>query len=372
MSKSEEAIQLIRSCFGSNGVWASSARYKNQCWTRDFCLATSHLLMLDGNLKNLDLAEKHLINIADRQGKDGKIPILYLDSEQEFIEDKKKRTQESGKMSFMLQRHLAGQLENLTPHTRDSEVLFIITVDRFLKNHPAVAEKTRKKLKDCSENALKYVETILDKEHHLIPGADWRDTRLDLNDKTVLTNACLLFNAYSILGYILKAENVRKSIRSIFWNGKFFRDYPGCENFDILGNSLVVLYDIADEEQKDRIFKESLLLQTPFGFKMTDTFLPALDQNEKLIMDRDKAVIWPFTNGFLILAMILKGDKFWPDIAEDMISRWEKLKGFYEWYDIKEGNGYGSPNQIWSAALYLRCQEVLKIIKMKNNHLQFI
>ena len=35
------------------------------------------------------------------------------------------------------------------------------------------------------------------------------------------------------------------------------------------------------------------------------------------------------------------------------------LDGFYEWYDIEKGNGYGSENQVWSAALYLKVEQIL-------------
>src|SRR5439155_856587 len=152
------------------------------------------------------------------------------------------------------------------------------------------------------------------------------------------------------------------------WNGKYFIDYPSMEkniscsnNFDILGNSLSILNDIASEEQIESIFRFVMDLATPFGFKMTDTFLPALNLEEKELMQNHKAVIWPFTNGYMLDAMITKGTSNWQSIAKKEFSKWEKLIGFYEWYDIEKGKGYGSIDQVWSAALYLRIHAKLNL-----------
>src|SRR5579885_2038885 len=87
-NKTKEAIHLIKKCVGKNGVWASSDRYKNQCWTRDFCLATLPLFLEHKELKNTDIVKKHLLEISKKQESNGKIPILYLDNEKEFIKDK--------------------------------------------------------------------------------------------------------------------------------------------------------------------------------------------------------------------------------------------------------------------------------------------
>jgi hypothetical protein len=354
--KDKKAIALIQSCFGKRGIWASTIRYKNQCWTRDFCLATCPLLLNKSSLfhdpnKVMNLIQRHLLELAQRQKPNGKIPILYLDNEVTFVEDKTRQSKRTGKQPFMLQRYLKGELENLTPHTRDSEVLFIITVHEFLKNHVDIHIKETL-IKACSK-ALEYVRNIL--KNNLIPGADWRDTRDDLDHQTVLTNACLLYQAYLVMNQKEEADQVAQIIKSQFWNHEFFLDYHGSNNFDLIGNSLAVLFDLANENQRELIFQHVINnYSSPFGFIMKDTFLPALSEEEKLIMASDKAVIWPFTNGFMLHAMIIKGNQKWKDIAQEEFKKWEKLDGFYEWYDIRKGQGYGSVDQVWSAALYLR------------------
>ncbi len=360
-SKEKYAYDLIERCKGVKGVWASTGRYSNQCWTRDFCLTICPLLLL-GSESDINLVEKHLFELVKRQKFDGKIPILYLDDEKKFLRNKIERALEQKTMSFMLSRYLDDELENLTPHTRDSEVLFIIAIDELVKtlkkqnDFPDTDKYTL--LMNSARHALDYVKTIL--KDDLIHGADWRDTRDDLNDKAVLTNACYLYKVYKIFNLHEEAEKVKKILQKDYWNGTYFRDYPESDSFDILGNSLTVLFDIATLDQMNSIFEYAMEnLSTPHGFKMTETFLPALNLKEKEVMERDCAVIWPFIGGFLLSSMITKGGKKWYDIANKEFDKWENLQGFNEWYDVLEGNGYGSQDQIWSATLYLRVKRNL-------------
>jgi hypothetical protein len=380
-SKINDALDLIERCKGVKGVWASTGRYNNQCWTRDFCLTVCPLLLQTDSQSDLDLVGTHLFEITKRQKDNGKVPILYLDNEKKFLKDKIQRLVEQKTMSFMLTRYLDDELENLTPHTRDSEVLFIIAVDQFVKKCNDVIKctilmnSTRKTLANkctilmnSARKALAYVETIL--KDDLIQGADWRDTREDLDDKQVLTNQCYLYKAYKILGFDVKAMKIMQILNRDYWNGSYFKDFPGSDRFDILGNSLTVLNEIASKDQMDLIFEYAMNnLSTPHGFKMTETFLPALDQKEKEVMDRDGAVIWPFIGGFLLSGMITRGGGRWISVAEKEFEKWEKLQGFFEWYDIVDGNGYGSQDQIWSAALYLRVRQNL-IDHPDHDHLQ--
>jgi hypothetical protein len=359
--KTDEAYSIIKKCVGKKGVWASSDRYSNQCWTRDFCLATYPLFLQDDELKDHDLVKTHLLEIVKKQSVTGKIPILYLDDEKQFLDDKIKKSIKNRSISFMLQRYLDNEIENLTPHTRDSEVLFIIAVSEFLKKCTVDTTETIEILLDASAMALKYVETIL--VDGLIPGADWRDTRIDLNDKNVLTNACLLYQAYKVLNENEKADRIKDIIQEKYWNGKHFVDYPGSDKFDILGNALAVIYDISDFLQRELIFAYTMTLSTPYGFKMEETFLPSLTEKEQNIMSEDKAVIWPFTNGFILNAMLLKGDEKWKNIAANEFKKMITQKGFYEWYDIRKGSGYGSENQVWSAALFLRTKSIITFSK---------
>jgi hypothetical protein len=363
-SKEQCALDLIEKCKGVKGVWASTGRYNNQCWTRDFCLTVCPLLLSRGSQKDIELVKTHITEIIQRQRSDGKIPILYLDDEKQFLRSKIDRLREHNQMSFMLTRYLDGELENLTPHTRDSEVLFIIAVGQLvgaLNKRETFCEDDQLFIffaSQAAHRALHYVKTIL--KDDLIHGADWRDTREDLDDRAVLTNACYLYKVYKIFNLQQEADRVKEILMRDYWNGTYFRDYPGSDAFDILGNSLSVIHDIASKDMMDSIFNHAMKnLSTPYGFKMTETFLPALNETESKVMQRDSAVIWPFISGFLLSSMVLGGGKQWYDVAKKEFDKWEKLQGFYEWYDIVDGNGYGSQDQIWSAALYLRVKQNL-------------
>jgi glycogen debranching enzyme len=272
----------------------------------------------------------------------------------------------------MLKRWLDNSLGDLTPNTRDSEVLFIITACEYLLSLSSEVRSNCRKLHASVRLAMNYIENNI-LSNGLIAGADWRDVREDLDDKTVLTNACFLYKAYELMTILaenttveerllLKVMETRDAIQSKFWNGKYFDDYPECSKFDLLGNSLVILYGISTNEQSKSIFKHVKKSAVLHGFPTSETFLPPLNETEKNIMDRDQAVIWPFTNGFMLEAMLKSGNDKWIKYASNMYNKWSNLPGFFEWYDIVDGNGYGSPNQVWTAALYLRVGDIVNAI----------
>lgn len=415
-SKVEEAKALLGQLAGPKGVWASKSRYRNQCWTRDFCLALAPCLPAS-------VQETHLDQLFLRQTPSGKIPILFLDDDLAFLREKVPRSVSSGEMSFMLKRYLEdGNLSNLTQATRDSEILFVIAA-----LSSAHATTGRDKYHEAANRALEYVyqNNVLDRrvsvdsvfargtahevgggllpdasiQQILFRGGDWRNNREDLEDKFTLSNACLWYQACRLAE---EAKIVRRShplcltwgevatqiiscIRRVFWNeakGYFF-DYlaapedgdtegrrssaiVGNDNFDLLGNALAIEYGIASPTQINSVlrFATTHLTTTLGGFRMADTFLPALTPEEKAVMERDKAVIWPWTSGFLLLAMCRPNvDKSWHDVARQYWKDWQaKQEGFFEWYDVTNGKGYGSPDQAWTAALFLRVHAALPAI----------
>lgn len=348
MNKLKSAGDVIRTALSPSGVCASTDRYQHQCWTRDFCMAIYPFVKYTRNWGATVV--EHFNQLCERQEASGKVAILYLNDERQFLRARIDKSIRQGKMSFMLERYLENEIHNLTPHTRDAEALFVIAAGDFLDSYDATPV-LRAKLTSAIELALGYIERGLKDE--LIVGADWRDTRVDLDDKAVLTNACLLYQAYMTMKMEDKALRVKDIIQSRFWNGAFFDDYPGCHSFDILGNALAVLYDIADETQRETIFQTVLASSTPYGFPMQETFLPALNDEEDRILKQDKAVIWPWINGFMLQAMLEKGGLKWQAGAKQEFQKWSKLEGHFEWYSISTGKGYGSANQTWSASMFL-------------------
>ncbi|AYV81547.1 MAG: glycogen debranching enzyme alpha-1,6-glucosidase [Harvfovirus sp.] len=363
--KTAAALDIVRRCIGEKGIWASTDRYADTCWNRDAALTVIPWLLEAHNQPseekkipstNIDIVVKHLLGIQQRQLENGKVPILFLDNVERFVTKKKEKAIRTGKPSFMLTRHEEGSLENLTPHTRDGELLHILAVNQLLQLVPNIA--CAKVLKDSADKALSYVENTLLAKSPLVMGADWRDTREDLNDKCVLTNAVLLKQVYTVLHMKEKEQKIHAILKT-FWNGTYFNDYEGNSSFDVLGNALSILYDVATTDQMELIFTHAIGLTTPYGIKMTEVFLPALSGKEEEIMTRDQAVIWPFVTGFMLLAIVQKGNKMWVEIATKEFAKWCALDGFFEWYAISTGEGFGSIEQVWSAAMFLRLNHAL-------------
>jgi hypothetical protein len=216
----------------------------------------------------------------------------------------------------------------------------------FLQSHQ---KEIRKALNRIEENLVK---------NGLVAGGDWRDTRLELGDKFLLTNSCFLFQVYLLLGENAKANSIKNKINKEFWNGRHYRDYLGVENFDTLGNALAILLGVAPADYYDSIFESAKSTDTQFGYKLNDVTLPSKSKAETMVMLRTNqfGVIWPFIHGFMILAAI-KAKKI--ALAKKQFEKWDKLKGFFEFYDPISGKGHGSSDQTWSAALYLRVEKLL-------------
>jgi hypothetical protein len=354
MDRSNEALQIITSVMGAKGVWASPDRYAEQCWTRDFALSTGPIIAEI----NPVLHYIHVMELVGRQHVNGAIPILFADDEDAFLARKLRQWRAKGADTpppFMLRRWLDSPnqvgLYTLTPSTRDSEVLFVAAAARYAEICPPVARAV--------ERAMECVSQLL--VDGLIPGADWRDTRDDLDDKCVLTNACHLHRAYALSGLGVEAEGVASAIAAR-WNGSFFEDYPGCTTFDLLGNALTLLLhpNVATPAQAEATIAFALdKLRCKGGFALQDTFLPPRNDEEAAVMARDKAVNWPWVSAYFLLAMLEAGTAAQKATAREIFDEWSGLEGFAEFYSVGEGKPYGSADQAWSAALYLKVQSAI-------------
>lgn len=353
-SKIEEATKIIESSVGENGVWASPYRYKYQCWTRDFVIAIEDVLLEWGRT---DIIKKHLGNLAEKQDSDGRIPIMFLDRTLPWLFLKTWNSIRNRKLSFLLKNYFSKDgIGQLSPWTKDSEILFVLGIMKyFFKTGDKEFLTENKKRIDA---ALRYIENNLMKDG-LVFGGDWRDTREDLDDKFLLTNNCFLFKAYLLMDETEKAERIKESINKNFWNGNYYRDYPGVEDFDTLGNALAILLDVAPVERYASILKSVESLNTPYGYKLNGVTLPAKSKDEMEIMLKTNqfGVIWPFIHGFMILAAIKAGAK---EIAVRQFEKWNNLGGFFEFYDPQTGKGHGSSDQLWSATLYLRVASAIQ------------
>lgn len=355
----QQAFSILTKTNQGSGVCASLDRYMYQAWTRDFFISVLPCVMNEPNNSHFtDIF--NIITILSSKIENGEVPVIYPTDVQSFKDHKMARVQQNGgKKSFMLDsfvKHGLKGLYQLTPWTRDCGCWYIIGVMTFVDHYSSLIDiLDKKRLVSSCFQVYNFINDHLLDENGFIKGSDWRDTREDLDTVAILSNACLFYQVHKLLFQPVKAHQLSLSIQKLLWNGSFFRDYQGTEHFDLFGNALAVIFGIATISQIDLIFEHAIkFCDSPYGFKMTEVFLPPLSDQESLIMKRDQSVVWPFVSSYMILAMLLKGDeKKWKAKAFEKICNHDNHIDFYEWYDIQNGKGYGSKYQTWSAATYL-------------------
>lgn len=346
MEKVRKAEEIIRACLSpGNGVFASPDRYLFQCWTRDLALAVAPLLLKTGEA---EIVRVHLENLSMRQRENGQIPILFLSDEEAW---RKKKVAERGTESFMVQRYDAGELWNLTPGTKDSEILYAIAMHEYV-----MATDDQSLLDKYGENitrAIAYVEKNNFNRDGLAVGTDWRDTmEVLLADRALLTNNVLLVHAYELMGENDKADALKERILEHFWLSDSIIDYlPGGFRPDPLGLALAVLHDVAPKQTWPLIKKLFDAVDTSCGVTIKCIHNPYVAGEQEVFDRTEGVVVWPFVAGFAAMALSKMGYRA---DAMKMFAKLENLEGFYEWYDPATGKGWGAPEQLWSATLYLR------------------
>lgn len=371
--KLAQSLTVLANCFGEKGVWADPVRYRNQCWTRDFGMAILPALLI---LEEYEIIKKHLRNLVKFQRDDGKIPILFLDNEQEFVKEKERISAGKDKKSFMLGRYLEGQIHDLTPGTKDSEIHFIYAVCLYVETTGDA--NFWNEMKHTVRKAYRYIEKNLIQDD-LVVGCDWRDTMEKvLGDKKLLTNNCLLYRSLSRLqsvqknhGWIIPKNEITERLalleyaimRTFFVNGEWI-DYPGSDRFDPLGGAFLILCGVlvhcADElSMKKKVLEQFRSVDTEYGVTIKCRHNPTEPKEKEVIEKTDGVVVWPFVVGFTAIAahMIndvldaVEGDSSAKIFAEEQRKKLLALNGLAEWYDPEDGVGYGAKEQLWSATL---------------------
>lgn len=341
------AEAILKRCMGTNGVWADPTRYRFQCWTRDFALAILPLLL---ERKQFTMARKHLEQLSKRVHKNGQVPILFLDRTWPFLADKIMKSIHDRKLSFMLSRFLTGNLWNLTPGTRDSEIAYLVAMHEYAmaSNDQALVADNMKKI----EVATRYIENHLMSDG-LVRGCDWRDTmHIELGNKPLLTNNALMYHTYTLTHQTQKARWLLDKIQKQFWNGTSYQDAPDRPRFDPLGGSLAVLHGVVSKDQYPSLVESFRSVDSPHGVTIKCKHNP-FGKEEQAVIDRTNGVVvWPFIVGFSILALIKMGEM---EFAQEQFQKLNAQNSFREWYDPETGIGYGAHEQLWSATLYLRC-----------------
>jgi hypothetical protein len=344
--KFAKAMRILFRCFGEKGVWADTARYKDTCWTRDFGMAIQPLLL---ELQENETSRNHLANLSAQQRENGQMPIVFLDDEARWVRMKEDEERRQGKEPFMLRRYRQGELWNLTPGTRDSEILYLVALHDYAgaSGDAAFLEQHRARI----ERAASYVENVLLRDG-LVPGADWRDTmEIELRDAALLSNNCLLYRAWSLMGRAEQAAALKARIQAIHRRGDTYLDQPGQERFDPLGASFAVLFGVAERDSYAALERSFRGVDTSHGVTIRCRHNPHRPEEAPVIERTDGVVVWPFVVGFTVLALLAMGRR---EFAREQFQKLIALDGFWEWYDPATGKGYGAREQLWSATLYMR------------------
>lgn len=207
---------------------------------------------------------------------------------------------------------------------------------------------------------------------------------------TLSTN-CLYYYAYiiadkmaTVLGkqsnYSIKANNLKSSLNAHFWSDKkqnyiyIIDKFGGCDYQEGLGISFAVLFDIADDDKKKKIFKQMHI--TPHGVACV---WPTFERYKALGNDeygRHSGTVWPHVQGFWADAAAKCGQtELFDRELSSQTSNALKCYQFAEIYHPDTGEIYGGvqeygstrkesqigitkwraePYQTWSATAYLR------------------
>ncbi len=210
------------------------------------------------------------------------------------------------------------------------------------------------------------------------------DTGVGIPMHTLSTN-CLYYYSYVLadkmaaeLGkeakYAEKAEKMKKAINEVFWdsergNYRYMHDqFGGCDHLEGMGLAFAILFDIADDEQKKAILKNTPV--SAHGITCVYPSFSRYDTADGMGFGRHSGTVWPHVQGFWADAAAVSGDveKFDYELrcqTENAVKYYQ----FAELYHPITGEIYGgrqedkckgirewdSENvQTWSATAYLR------------------
>jgi len=261
------ARDSLRACYLDEKVIASPTHFSD-FWARDTFFAVPGMLAI-GDQDRVKVCLEYFLSL---QRSDGKIP--------------RKISRDLTVIKYLLGKSVRRKKLKPTYHglvrpfdTMDSELLLVIAVGHYL-------EKTRDY--DFAEKYYSHFRKAIDWHvqsakksvryqgfvHEYFLG-NWMDTVFKFGP-VLYTNVLYakalgaMVSIAQIAGhddesevYVRRAMKVKRMIRTDFWNGTYFCDELRLKNrttFDLAGNVLAVLYDVADSPQKQSI-TETLLVE---------------------------------------------------------------------------------------------------------------
>jgi glycogen debranching enzyme len=177
------------------------------------------------------------------------------------------------------------------------------------------------------------------------------------------------------LEWYLLAQNTATLTEKPFylpWVG--FREFG--QNFDAFGNSLCILFNIADAAKRERIVQHAHAsgADHPYPIKAFDPPIFPGDRdwreyfrsrNLNLPFQYHNGGIWPFLGGFYVASLVHAGERERAESMRGALAEanhqgkhgpWE----FNEWLHGLSGRAAGHPKQAWSAAMFLYAADALE------------
>ncbi len=259
-------------------------------------------------------------------------------------------------------------------------------------------------LQEAVHKSLTWMEYQSPSDRYLVdqqPTSDWRDEQWVLGNG-LFVNA-VLYGALRLLGQDERADGVSKQMhrtavtdgegRAHLIEGEVIRGKPyfalwsykiySSERFDLLGNSLAILFGLASPSRAERMVEwieeecDRMRRNDDLAVELPPNFFPFVQPGDpdwhpryarfNKPGDYHNGGVWPFVCGFYVAALVAAG-RF--RLAEERLMALTELVrlartrrlgfGFNEWVKAQTGKPAGQDWQTWSAAMYLyaaRCVE---------------
>lgn len=339
------AKDVLDRCSTPNGLFASPIVY-NAVYARD-ALIMSLGGLISGEERFVRQWFKTMDTLMDRQSPSGQIPNC-VDT---FIPSRPRL---------------------IALGAADASLWFVLTLayaERLLGERPEFHEAADRalvwlKYQDAHE------EGLLEQQE----ATDWMD--IIANRGHVLYTNVLHFAALELRHDIREAHLVREAINSFIWNEElgYFRPWSWKQEhadwFDTVGNCFAVAFGLADEDQTETIFRyiDDNQLFKPYPVRVLHPPIQPEDKdwreyyrtehNLNLPNQYHNGGVWPWVGGLYVASLVRAGRM---DQAREMLYNLalanqlgkERPWEFNEWIHGVTGAPKGSPDQGWSAGMYI-------------------
>ncbi len=348
----KKAIIALEKCQTKRGFRAAYPGY-NGIWARDSIITSLGASLINNKFE--ETFKQSLITLANSQSEKGQIPnAVLLDKKQ------------------------------IDYQSIDSSLWFIIGNYIFKKryNDSSLLKKHSKQIQKALD-FLSYQDIGEDTMLEQLPTTDWQDAFPHRYGHTINTQALYYYvlnltNQNSLAQKLKYQTNENQDVA--LWNNNYYipwrwknhnKYHELGEWFDSLGNSLAIIFELANKEQANKIldYIKQNNIDKPYPIK---ALYPPIAKNSKDWQDYFEdcdartpyhylnAGIWTYIGGFYILALI-KQNKI--KEAERQLEKLAEanLKGnFSEWLHGQTGLPSKDQNQAWNAGMYLLAHHSLE------------